>query len=228
MKIFWPRRSPGLPPGQRLMSGMPRFTAKPLEQTPKPLVPLCLKISIDREPVAEFTIADLEKLGFSDYTADFHCVTTWSVKNLTWTGVSLGRVVGSVGLDEGTAPYLVARSADRRRGHFVSADALATDVILATRLNGEKLDARHGGPLRLVAPRHYAYKSIKHLSSIDFRSEQPAHLGLEHLRGRVEQEERHPSLPSWIVKIPYRLLIPPTAFLAERSLQQSGGAIENP
>lgn len=179
-----------------------------------------LIIGIDREPVGEVTEVDLEALGLDDYRADFHCVTTWTIKDLTWTGVPLHRVAASFGLDENSAPFVVARAADHRRGHSITTDALASDVILATHLNGAALDGRHGGPLRLVAPRHYAYKSIKHLIGIDFRNEPPRRLGLEHLRGRVSLEERHPKLPSWLVKHPYRALIPPTAYLAERSLKK--------
>ncbi|MCP4967038.1 MAG: molybdopterin-dependent oxidoreductase [bacterium] len=225
MKIYWPRRSPGLPPGQRLMDDMPRFGENP-SPPPEPS-PLRLEISVNRVPVAEVTETDLEALGLDDHCADFHCVTTWSVTDLTWTGVPLHRVIASVGLDERSAPYLVARAADHRRGHFIATDALADNVILATRLNGKSLGARHGGPLRLVAPQLYAYKSIKHLISIDFRNEPPNRLGLEHLRGRVAYEERHPTLPSWLVRTPYRILIPPTAHLAERSLRRSKPSIKD-
>jgi DMSO/TMAO reductase YedYZ molybdopterin-dependent catalytic subunit len=72
----------------------------------------------------------------------------------------------------------------------------------------------------LVAPRHYAYKSIKHLVSIDFRVAEPRVLAKEHPRARVALEERHPRLPAAVVCGPYRLLIPPTACLAERSLRR--------
>lgn len=43
----------------------------------------------------------------------------------------------------------------------------------------------------------------------------------EHLRARVALEERHPTLPNWLLRVPYRLVIAPTALLAERSLERS-------
>lgn len=64
-------------------------------------------------------------------------------------------------------------------------------------------------------------RAVKHLTTIDFRSTKPSRLGKEHLRGRVALQERHPTLPSWLVRAPYRLLIPPTAHFAERSLRRS-------
>ncbi len=39
MTIYWPRRSAGLPPGQRLMHDMPRFTDDPFR--PPPDLPAC-------------------------------------------------------------------------------------------------------------------------------------------------------------------------------------------
>ncbi len=177
MKLYWPRRASGLPPGQRLLTEMPRFTAKPLAPPPSPLPDFGLTISVDRKPIAQLDQSEFEALGPRTSEADFHCVTTWSVAGLTWTGVPLRELVASVGLDIGTAPYLIATGHDRRRGHFVTADALAEDVIVATHLNGEPLGARHGGPLRLVAPQQYGYKSIKHLASMDFRSSPPTRLG---------------------------------------------------
>jgi DMSO/TMAO reductase YedYZ molybdopterin-dependent catalytic subunit len=101
-------------------------------------------------------------------------------------------------------------------------DAVADDVVLATHLDGEPLDDRHGAPLRLVSPGQYGYKSVKHLTALDFRVDQPAAMSKEHLRARVAFEERHPVLPSWAVRRPHRLLIAPTAYLAERSLDRHG------
>ncbi len=49
MTIYWPRRSDGLPPGQRLMHDMPRFTDDPFR--PPPDLPACaVTFSVDRQP----------------------------------------------------------------------------------------------------------------------------------------------------------------------------------
>ncbi len=126
----------------------------------------------------------------------------------------------SVGIVSAPARYLVARSGDRRKAAFLWDDAVAADVIVATHLDGAPLDARHGAPLRLVSPSQYGYKSLKHLVSIDFRATEPRVTSKEHLRARVALEERHPRLPSWVVRLPYRMLIAPTVLVAERSLRR--------
>ncbi len=218
---FWPRSTAGLPPGQGLLDAMPRFSDRPHRAPPAMPVEPRLEITHDGRPLGVVRAADLEALGPRDYRADFHCVTTWSVTGLVWRGVSLREVFASLAITSAPAPYLVARAGDRRKAAFTWEDAVAEDVILATHLDGAPLDARHGAPLRLVSPSQYAYKSVKHLVSIDFRSVEPKVMAKEHLRARVAFEERHPRLPSWLVRLPYRLLIAPTAFVAERSLRRA-------
>lgn len=217
---YWPRRADGLPPGQRLMTEMPRFTDRPHVPPPEMPVEPRLEITNEGEPIAVVTGADLQALEPRDHRADFHCVTTWSVTGLVWTGVPLREVFTSVGIIDAPAPYLVARAGDGDRVAFAWEDATADNVVLATHLNGAPLDARHGAPLRLVSPSQYGYKSVKHLIAIDFRAEEPRTRSKEHLRARVALEERHPRLPSWLVKLPYRLMIPPTAYVAERTLRR--------
>lgn len=206
---------------------MPRFTDLP--HLPPPEMPLepRLEIKHEGEPLALVTAAELQALSPREHQADFHCVTTWSVTGLVWTGVPLREVLAAVGITEAPAPYLVARAGDRRKASFVWEDAIADDVILATHLDGAPLDDRHGAPLRLVSPSQYAYKSVKHLISIDFCAETRL-ASKEHLRARVALEERHPRLPSSAVKLPYRLLVVPTAHLAERSLRRHRASAPRP
>jgi DMSO/TMAO reductase YedYZ molybdopterin-dependent catalytic subunit len=134
--------------------------------------------------------------------------------------VPLREVLASVGITDGETPYLVAQGGDGHRMAFVWDDAVAPNVILATGLNGSPLDARHGAPLRLVSPSQYGYKNVKHLVSLDLRTERPQAASKEHLRARVAAEERHSKLPSWLVTWPYRIIIPATARLSERTLRR--------
>jgi DMSO/TMAO reductase YedYZ molybdopterin-dependent catalytic subunit len=179
-----------------------------------------LEIRIEGARHAVVTGEHLQAIGPSEHPADFHCVTTWSVTGLTWTGVPLRAVLASVGITEAPAPYVVAHAGDRYKVSYVWEDAVADDVVLATHLNGAPLDARHGAPLRLVAPSQYGYKNAKHLVALDFRAEPPKLRPREHRRARVAFEERHPTLPGWSVRLPYRLLIAPTAYLGERAMRR--------
>ena len=200
---------------------MPRFANDPFLPPPGGPAEPALQITLEGKAVARVTAELLEGLRPRDVTADFHCVTTWSVTGLIWRGVPLREVLAAVGITEPPAPYVVARGADRFWTTLVWEDATAEDVLLATHLDGAPLDARHGAPLRLVAPGHYGYKSVKHLAGLDFRREHQRASAKEHPRARVALEERHPRLPAWTVRLPYRAIIGPTAWLSERTLARA-------
>ena len=218
MTGYWPRRTAGLPPGQGLLTAMPRFSDDPfLVPPPVPARPE-LEISLEGDRLAVVFGELLEQLGPRDLRADFHCVTTWSVTGLVWRGVPLREVLEAGAITTAPAPYVVARGADGCRTALVWEDLVAEDVLLATHLDGALLDARHGAPLRLVSPSQYGYKNVKHLVSLDFRRREPEAGAKQHLRARVALEERHPRLPAWAVRLPYRALIGPTARLSERTL----------
>ena len=223
MMRYWPRRAAGLPPGQRLLEEMPRFTDKPFEAPPAAPPAPSLVLTLEREPLATVSDELLGGDGVREVSADFHCVTTWSVRGLRWRGVPLREALAAVGITSAPAPYVVARGADGRWTAFLWEDLVAEDVLLATHLDGAPLDARHGAPLRLVSPGQYGYKNVKHLVQLDFRREEPSADPKQHLRARVALEERHPRVPGRLLRVPYRLLVEPTARLSERTLRRSAG-----
>lgn len=216
-----PRRAPGLPPGQREVRTFPRFSDEPLRWAPRATA-IALEVSIEGRVAATLSGADLERFEFVEQVSDLHCVTTWTYRGLRWGGARLSDVVRAAVGDE-LPPYLVATGADGPSAIFVTADVDGDDVLLATELDGAPLDARHGAPLRLISPGQYGYKNVKHLVGLDFRHDEPrSTLGSkEHLRARVAAEERHSTLPNWAVRVPYRLLIVPTALAAERGLRRT-------
>lgn len=66
-----------------------------------------------------------------------------------------------------------------------------------------------------MAPAHYGYKSVKHLSRIELRATapavRPAALAfMDHPRARVAHEERGRWFPGWLPRHAYRSLIPRT------------------
>lgn len=224
-RIRWadlrPRRASGLPPGQRLLGVYPRFADNPLK--PPPVIEGSSLLIRGASDVDDFSldVDDLAAIGNIERDADFHCVTTWSVRSLRWGGVAMAdvwRTLIEPRIGDGrTATFVRAVGADRYNVAFTLEDLLEPDVILAWTLNGEPLDARHGAPLRLVSPSQYGYKSVKHLSTLELLHDQPRIGSKEHLRARVHLEERHSRLPARLVRVPYRSVIRITALLAERS-----------
>jgi DMSO/TMAO reductase YedYZ molybdopterin-dependent catalytic subunit len=83
-------------------------------------------------------------------------------------------------------------------------------LLLAGRLNGAKLTPDHGAPPGLVAPMHYGYKSVEHLTVLEYRrsyTTRPAGWK-EHPRGRVMQEERSRLLPGAIWRRAWAAALP--------------------
>ncbi len=222
---LWPRRSgTSLPPGQGELRVFPRFSDDPRRRPPVvPERPTLTVTGAVRRPL----VVDVDELGDlvpqTTLTADFHCVTTWTVRDLAWRGVRFAefweRVVLPRCEPDPDARYLVVRGLDGVQAVVDLRDALESDVLLADRLGGAPLGPVHGAPLRFVAPRQYGYKNIKHLERIEVWREAPRSTfgAKEHPRARVALEERHATVPAWALRWLYRSLVPVTARLAERS-----------
>lgn len=214
---------PRLPPGQRAGGAFPRFGAA---MAPLPEIPREPRLRITgavKEP-GEIGLADLLTLPRQEQVSDLHCVTTWTKQDLRWDGWRLADLYRQLIVPRfqplPEARWLVLFGLDGYCCSLLLEDALDDRVLVADTLDGEPLSLFHGAPLRVVSPDQYAYKSLKHFCGISLR-EKPVRLplGLEHRRGRVALEERHARLPAWLVRLPYRALIAPAAYLHRRGIQ---------
>ena len=214
------------PPGQRPGHTFPRFGAvfSPLPERDLLESPVQLTVTGFIEHKITIGRSDLESLPRLTQTSDLHCVTTWTKPQLEWSGWRFRDLYESVVLprcqpaDE--VRFVVFFGLDGYRCSLPIEDALSDELLIADTLDGEPLSPLHGAPLRVVCPTRYAYKNLKHLSGLALRREAPAglRLGLEHPTGRVQRQERHAKLPSWLVRLPYRALIGPTSWLHRRQL----------
>ena len=100
-------------------------------------------------------------------TSDIHCVTRWSRLDNEWEGVHVREIMKHVTpLPEAT---WVLQHADPDYTTNISlADLVDDDVILALKHNGRDLEPEHGGPMRLVVPKLYFWKSAKWLRGFEF------------------------------------------------------------
>lgn len=208
------KKVPLLPPGQNELDHHPRYGlwqyAARLEETR----PLSIALSADGGETVSLDEKRFSELPRVDQVSDFHCVTTWSVRNLRWSGYRFRDFYEQIARQ--TFPlgprvnYVRFDSVDGYRTFLHLEDALAADVLLADRLNSEPLGLDHGGPMRLVAPAHYGFKSAKHLCAIRFCENlkgyrSPILHWHEHPRARVALEERGVLLPTWF----WRVIGPP-------------------
>lgn len=175
---------------------------------------------------------ELRALPRVDQTSDFHCVTTWSHRSLSWSGVLFAdfyeKIVVPRALPRPDATFMVLRCQDGYAVSLPFADLLAADVLFANTLNGEPLTIEHGAPLRLVAPAHYGYKNAKHLRAVEFwrddrQYRSAAFRFMDHPRARVALEERGAGVPGWLLRYLYRPLVRPTIRQFRRVLDQHLG-----
>ncbi|HEY7488117.1 MAG TPA: molybdopterin-dependent oxidoreductase [Streptosporangiaceae bacterium] len=114
-----------------------------------------------------FTFADLQALPQTRMTAEFHCVTGWTVPNVAWQGVALPDLLDRVGVDP-AAKALRFRSFDGAYTESLTLDqARRRDVLVATSMLGGPITHDHGGPVRMYVAPMYGYKSTKWLGGIE-------------------------------------------------------------
>lgn len=112
-----------------------------------------------------------------DDVSDFHCVTTWSRYDNHWRGVRF-RTIAELAVPKEQAAYVLCTGADVMPGSDIPyttnlplARAVDDDVLLVHTWEGRPLPAEHGGPVRMITPRLYAWKGAKWIRRIDFLEE---------------------------------------------------------
>jgi DMSO/TMAO reductase YedYZ molybdopterin-dependent catalytic subunit len=99
--------------------------------------------------------------------SDFHCVTRWSRLGNLWEGVSVREVLSRAGVQP-EARFVVVTGYDWGWTTNLPLDEfLAEDALFADTHDGEPISADHGGPVRLVVPRLYAWKSAKWVRRVE-------------------------------------------------------------
>jgi hypothetical protein len=96
-----------------------------------------------------------------ELTFDIHCVTSWTRFGSTWTGLPLSVLLAEAEPRAGSS--FVSFEAHSERGHHTSLplEVARDDSWLVHSFEGQPLDIGHGGPVRVVTPSRYFYKSLK-------------------------------------------------------------------
>ena len=119
--------------------------------------------------VATPTIFDLRgllDLATRELTFDIHCVTSWSRFDSRFTGIPLREILARVGLESAAAFVSFEAYSDRSHHTSLPLELALEHSWVVHSFDGEPLDIEHGGPVRVVTPRRYFYKSIKWLKRI--------------------------------------------------------------
>lgn len=157
-----------VPPGQHLAKGFPVLT---YGDTPAIDTADWQLKAWGLAKAVTFSWSDLMAMPQSTFTADFHCVTTWSKLDVQWVGVKVLDFMRYVEV-EPQAAHVMAHCYGGYTTNLTLEDFLREENFLAHTLFGEPLSAEHGGPLRLVVPHLYAWKSAKWINGLEFLEQQ--------------------------------------------------------
>jgi DMSO/TMAO reductase YedYZ molybdopterin-dependent catalytic subunit len=147
-----------LPPGQSLTlkwpvlhyASVPRFDESTWD----------FKISGEVAAPAHLSWKEFLALPQAEVTSDFHCVTRWSRLDNRWTGVRFNEVFKLV-QPTSAAKHVLVLAEEGYTSNIPLVDLMLSNVVFAHSHDGKPLTADHGGPLRLVVPHLYAWKSVK-------------------------------------------------------------------
>ena len=186
------RRSNRIPPGQSRTRKWPVLDAFGTPQIPLDLWQLRVFGLVERPYV--LTLAEFQALPRVKVFADFHCVTAWSRLGNLWEGVSTRVLLERAGvLPE--ARFVVCLAYDRGwTTNLPLSEFLAEDALLADTHDGQLISADHGGPVRGMVPRLYAWKSAKWIAAIELTAEdRPGYWeqGGYHMLGDPWREQRY-------------------------------------
>ncbi len=157
-------RTERLPPGQRLTNDWPV-----LDLGIQPEVPLeKWKLVVDGlvEKPLEWRWQEFIAQPVFEDVSDIHCVTTWSRYDNHWEGVSTRHVLDLV-RPKADAAHVIMHSHDGYTTNVTLEAFAAPDALLAHRWEGKPISRQHGGPVRVVIPQYYFWKSAKWVKRIE-------------------------------------------------------------
>ncbi len=180
-----------LPPGQREVKNWPV-----LDLGVQPNVPVkTWRLDVDglvANPIS-WSWAAFAPQARAEMVSDIHCVTAWSRFDNRWTGMP-ARALLDIVQPKPEARFVIQYSADGYDTNVPLADFAGDDVLLAHSWEGQPLTREHGGPVRLVLPKLYFWKSAKWLTRLEFVAADRACFWEQrgyHMRGDPWAEERY-------------------------------------
>ncbi|MCJ8520096.1 DMSO/TMAO reductase YedYZ molybdopterin-dependent catalytic subunit [Pseudorhizobium tarimense] len=180
-----------LPPGQHLVKNWPVLDLGQQPQISKAQWRLDVRGLVNKSTTFDWNA--LLSLPQTQTHSDIHCVTTWSRYDNDWSGVTTRDFLDAVD-PQPEAVAVMLTSYDGYTTNLLLSDFAAEDAIIVHSWKGEPLAEKHGGPVRLVVPHLYFWKSAKWLHRIEFLNADRAGFWEKngyHMRGDPWAEERY-------------------------------------
>ena len=136
---------------------------------------------------------ELETIPRRETVCDIHCVTRWSRYDNVFEGVPVQSLLERAGIQP-TARYVLVSAEQGYTTNLPLSDLDRAENLLALRHNGEALTPEHGGPVRLLVPHLYFWKSAKWVRGFELLADdEPGFWERNgyHMRGDPWEEERY-------------------------------------
>jgi DMSO/TMAO reductase YedYZ molybdopterin-dependent catalytic subunit len=136
---------------------------------------------------------DLQALPRRETLCDIHCVTRWSRYDNAFEGVPVQSLLQMARVSP-SAQYVLVHAEQDYTTNLPLADLDRPENLLALRHNGEALTPEHGGPVRLLVPHLYLWKSAKWVTGLELLAGDEAGFWEQngyHMRGNPWEEERY-------------------------------------
>jgi len=173
-----PSRVERIPPGQVVVTDFPVLHAGSGPRIDR--ASWRLTVSGLVSPGLTLTWDGLLALPATEQVCDIHCVTGWTKLDTRWKGVRVSRLFEGLDISP-EARHAVALANGGWTTNLPLEELLSDDVLAAYEYDGRPLSAEHGGPVRLLVPRLYFWKSAKWLEGIQLTSDR--RLGYWEVRG---------------------------------------------
>jgi len=180
-----------LPPGQYTTD---RFPVLHVGDVPE-YAPGEWDLTVDGLVDEPFTIGldELKAMPSVTLTFDIHCVTKWSKFDTSWTGVPVRDLFARAGVQK-RAKFAIEHAEFGYTTNLPLADITSAQAIVAYAYEGDEIEPIHGGPVRIVVPHLYFWKSAKWVRSLELvAKDRPGfweHNGY-HMYGDPFKEQRH-------------------------------------
>ncbi|HEY6875155.1 MAG TPA: molybdopterin-dependent oxidoreductase [Candidatus Dormibacteraeota bacterium] len=155
-----------IPPGQYQERGFPVLSAGP---TPRvDLAKWTFTINGEIDSPKTWTWDQFNALPAENITVDIHCVTKWTKLDSVWKGVSVDTLMEGV---DTAAEYVVAFSDGGYTTNMPLAEIIDHKAWVVYEYAGAPLHPEHGGPVRLLVPHLYLWKSAKWVRGLTLKNE---------------------------------------------------------
>jgi len=180
-----------LPPGQYLTDRFPVLHVGDVPTYGPGDWDLTITGLVDRE--VTIGLDELKAMPSVTLTFDIHCVTKWSKFDTTWTGVRVRDLLQQAGLKPG-ATHVMEHAEYGYTTNIPLADITTDEAIVAYAFEGEEIEPIHGGPVRIVVPHLYFWKSAKWVRTLELvDADRPGFWERNgyHMYGDPFKEQRH-------------------------------------